>query len=422
MGPVLYNVPGPGPGYHLLLLILLATTCSCLGKMSCRVDQCSLAYETSMDSERVPRGPSLSYCRILQTYAECIRATARGCRGNMYYHTTSTLVEAWNLEYNCSYIVINAPPEAVGSDADDSRRQQQHQQRESSVCDYRRLKKHKGRTNYAYCGLFGDPHLQTFSGEQQTCRVKGAWPLLDNSHLAVQVTNDDALPGLRATAITKLTVIVKRHGVCAQEKTYQAQVGSVPSSFVDGSLASGVDGAVTVETRAPNAYVVIRLRYAAITVVVQRVGSYLTFAMRMPADMLAQTSPTALDLCVNGCPADERIRASAAVPAATAAAAGGGVLSREDALEMCKRYRLTGFFFDSCVFDLMATGDVDFGAAAQVAMKSERKLTPHRKQNVEVKANATAAPEATAGAPPRGNCVNLLAVTMSMILLARGLT
>ena len=40
-----------------------------------------------------------------------------------------------------------------------------------------------------HCGLFGDPHLKTFSDKRQTCVVKGAWSMLNNKYLAVQVTN-----------------------------------------------------------------------------------------------------------------------------------------------------------------------------------------------------------------------------------------
>lgn len=151
-----------------------------------------------MDTVRMVRGASLKYCRVLQTYAECIRATARGCRGNMYYHTTSTLVEAWNLQFNCSYIVINAPV------TDNTGVASKPKSRQRSVCDYKRTDKQKGRTKFMYCGLFGDPHLQTFAGQYQTCRVRGAWPLLDNSYLAVQVTNEEVIPGFSATATTKV--------------------------------------------------------------------------------------------------------------------------------------------------------------------------------------------------------------------------
>lgn len=36
----------------------------------------------------------------------------------------------------------------------------------------------------AYCSVFGDPHLITHDGRFQTCRIQGAYPLIENRHLA----------------------------------------------------------------------------------------------------------------------------------------------------------------------------------------------------------------------------------------------
>lgn len=55
-----------------------------------------------------------------------------------------------------------------------------------------------------YCGLFGDPHLRTFNDLKQTCVVKGAWPLIDNQFLVVQVTNVPLVEGFDATATSKV--------------------------------------------------------------------------------------------------------------------------------------------------------------------------------------------------------------------------
>merc|ERR1719187_1090277 len=68
------------------------------------------------------------------------------------------------------------------------------------VCTY------KGERNFKHCGLFGDPHLRTFSDEFQTCKVEGAWPLIDNDYLVVQVTNAIVVHQSSATATSKLTV------------------------------------------------------------------------------------------------------------------------------------------------------------------------------------------------------------------------
>ena len=52
-----------------------------------------------------------------------------------------------------------------------------------------------------HCGLFGDPHLRTFSDKRQTCMVAGTWPLLDNQFIGIQVTNKK----LPSSATNKVT-------------------------------------------------------------------------------------------------------------------------------------------------------------------------------------------------------------------------
>lgn len=61
-------------------------------------------------------------------------------------------------------------------------------------------------TEQKHCGIFGDPHIKTFSNVRQTCIVEGAWPLLDNDHMAIQVTNEilQTTETTSATATTKV--------------------------------------------------------------------------------------------------------------------------------------------------------------------------------------------------------------------------
>jgi len=69
---------------------------------------------------------------------------------------------------------------------------------EDYMCSFR------GKKNYKHCGLFGDPHLRTFTDEFQTCKVEGAWALINNKHLTVQVTNDPVVEHGAATATSKV--------------------------------------------------------------------------------------------------------------------------------------------------------------------------------------------------------------------------
>jgi RGM family protein len=63
---------------------------------------------------------------------------------------------------------------------------------------------YQGRPEVTHCSFYGDPHLVTFNGDFQTCKVAGAWPLIDNAYLAVSVTNEAVVPGSSATATTKV--------------------------------------------------------------------------------------------------------------------------------------------------------------------------------------------------------------------------
>lgn len=152
-----------------------------------------------LEEEGIP-GPEASpaFCNVLSAYGHCVHGTTRSCRGNLKYHTTVSLLNPLKLRYNCTtkhggggthFRPHNntsgptAPPPPP------------------PACTYH------GRHRFRHCGLFGDPHLKTFHNEYQTCRVRGAWPLIDNPYLAVQVTNDAVLDGSLATATTKVTTL-----------------------------------------------------------------------------------------------------------------------------------------------------------------------------------------------------------------------
>lgn len=80
------------------------------------------------------------------------------------------------------------------------------------VCHYERsLPRNAAPPNYTHCGFFGDPHLRTFNDDFQTCKVEGAWPLIHNKFLSVQVTNTPVVPGSSATATSKVNICFASH-------------------------------------------------------------------------------------------------------------------------------------------------------------------------------------------------------------------
>lgn len=212
----------------------------------CKVDHCTRQFQQAAVASGVRRGSSPAFCVILRQYSDCLRSTARSCRGHLAYHSTITLVQNWNGEYNCSYVGAGgAAPSAPASKGQQYRNHDHHNSHRpeetyekvtpvstvtssleptakvynnrpaekphngpsvthqetagSTACTY------QGRPEVTHCSFYGDPHLVTFSGEFQTCKVAGAWPLIDNAYLAVSVTNEAVVPGSAATATTKVT-------------------------------------------------------------------------------------------------------------------------------------------------------------------------------------------------------------------------
>ena len=134
-------------------------------------------------------------CVALRTFHVCIEnlTSQPGCLGNLNFHSSQKGIETQMRQNNCSESgpVFNPSdhPRPTGH--------------EDPPCSHVTASE-----TYRQCGLFGDPHLRTWNGTHQTCRVQGAWPLIDNQYLAVQVTNEIVSLYPTATATTRVSVIV----------------------------------------------------------------------------------------------------------------------------------------------------------------------------------------------------------------------
>ena len=217
----------------------------------------------------------------------------------------------------------------------------------------------------------------------------------------------------------QITIIIKGGSDCAPERTYEATVDSVPASFVDGSqwggplppgMSSSVNPAalehlvpVRIVEKEPGRHVEIHARHLGATLVVRQIGRYLSFSARLPRDVAEQgAGREGLQLCVKGCPASERIDIAAlllgtghsrhpSMPSsgrfyrsqtseASAALAKG--MPRDAALTLCREYNLTDYYLDSCMFDLMTTGDRGFSLAASKAQSDYVTLLPDGAQRL----------------------------------------
>ncbi|KAK3601450.1 hypothetical protein CHS0354_033582 [Potamilus streckersoni] len=353
----------------VILLILTLFACTATG---CSFDVCWQMYEAAKEHYQfsTPSNEKSTACVPLRTYYNCLKS-ATNCRGNIKYHSISNVVENQMKGSSCS---ANGP---VYDPSDDQNPPRVHIP--DAVCSF------NGQKKFRHCGLFGDPHLRTFNNMFQTCKVQGAWPLVNNEYLTVMVTNDPVSHTGGPTATSKLTVLIKQNKECFDEKflMYQAQTDSLPGTFQDGETAYGKSDSVELIEKVPGEHIEIHIKYIDTIIWVRQIGSYFTFAISIPEEILNSSSSTSeenLDLCVHGCPQRELINYQKFL-ALKEREINSYVMPRDEALKVCKEEKLTDFYLDSCVFDLMTTGNRNFTVAALAALQDLLKLTPDIAKN-----------------------------------------
>ncbi|CAB3373733.1 Hypothetical predicted protein [Cloeon dipterum] len=300
-------------------------------------------------------------------------------RGNISHRTLASGLFVLNNKYNCHARLKHPQPEREEEEQpvteiatfepqqqqhqhQQHRHQQQQQQQQPLNCSYQGTYPQ----NMRHCGLFGDPHLKTFHGQFQTCRVLGAWPLIDTKYLAVTVTNVPVRPGSAATVTSKITVIVKG-GVspCTREKVYEAHVDHLPGSFADGSNTSGehTEHSTKLKVLKENEHVEISVRHLGVLISVRRHAGALSFSGQLPEDLAMGTGVAqkgSQQLCANGCPVGEQFTSSNDATEYLA-------IFRETALSLCEGRGLSPTYLEWCVFDVMTTSDKHFAETAKAA-------------------------------------------------------
>ncbi|CAJ1060286.1 RGM domain family%2C member D [Xyrichtys novacula] len=377
----------------MVLLSLLFRPAHC---QQCRIQRCNAEYVASTSpSSGLQEDVALDvdYCIALRAYALCTRRQARSCRGDLVYHSAVFRIKELFSQHNCS---SDGPTSSVKVPSTS-------RPAVSELCNYENRVLTSGSASqqkkYAHCGLFGDPHLRTFRDEFQTCKVEGAWPLIDNRFLSVQVTNVPVVLGSSATATSKITVIFKSYHGCTDQKVYQATTEDLPLAFQDGTRSGGESGSLTIVERGGSGVgrqVKIQARYIGTSIIVRRVGSYLTFAIRMPEDTLDFSEDNGgLQLCLHGCPRNELIKEHTLGRQSQQPRLQGTntelgplrpphqVYTVERATAKCRdTLQVEDVYFQSCVFDLLTTGDPEFSMAAYGALEDLKALPPSKlKQN-----------------------------------------
>ncbi|XP_043919807.1 repulsive guidance molecule B isoform X2 [Protopterus annectens] len=359
-----------------VIFCLWLTAGNCQQQAQCRIQKCttdfvSLTFHLNSASD----GFDWEFCKALRAYSACTQRTAKACRGNLVFHSAVLGINDLMVQRNCSKDgpTSSTNPEIVYDPCNYHNRGGGRDHRLGDQIQ----------STYLFCGLFGDPHLRTFKDQFQTCKVEGAWPLIDNNYLSVQVTNVPVVPGSSATATNKVTIIFKAFQECTDQKVYQAVTDDLPAAFVDGTTYGGEGDmkSLYIVEKAGWKHVEMYARYIGTTVVVRQVGRYLTLAVRIPEELaMAYEESQDLQLCVNGCPTGERIDGEhLPLPMVATQQFHGNTL--ESATAKChEKMEVKDIYFHSCVFDLLTTGDANFTAAAYSALEDLKALHPKRER------------------------------------------
>uniref|UniRef100_A0A0R3S4P5 RGM domain family member B n=1 Tax=Elaeophora elaphi TaxID=1147741 RepID=A0A0R3S4P5_9BILA len=315
------------------------------------VDYCADIYSERLDEGGIFIGMNAPYCQIITDYIYCLSETNRTCRGNLKYHTLQTLLHRQHREFSC-----NSFPETM---------------KPSNYVPIRCAfpVDSPSHAMQRYCALFGSRHLRTLNGHFETCALSGAYPLINNKHLLIQITHSFLKSG--TTAISKVTVIVKENERCTSRKQYEVgpEDEQLPNSFTDGSVFVGNSGRKAVEIKSSNkTYVEIILRYIATTIYIRRHGTYLSVALRIPERIVQEQTDNEFDICTSGCSWSDTVKLEEALANPISFTRCHGVRMKiplKIATDRCSRANVTDAFFDACVFDFLINGDEMY--VAQIA-------------------------------------------------------
>lgn len=166
--------------------------------------------------------------------------------------------------------------------------------------------------------------------------------------------------------LPQITIIFKNWRECAEQQIYQAEVDNVPAAFVDGSTSSGErrgQHSLQVRSQALGRHAEIWAAHIGTTVVVRQSGHSLGLAVRSPRAIIESYTPEQdLQLCLWGCPASQRLHTPSVWPTTLAYIHCSSLLPAQDV------------YFQACLFDLLATGDMNSSSSALEALEDARAM------------------------------------------------
>ena len=168
---------------------------------------------------------------------------------------------------------------------------------------------------------------------------------------------------------------------CIEEKTYQARSYSLPAHFSDGTKSSdNKDCPTKIKKFKKGKRILIHICPLKTRIIIRQVGKYLTVHMRVPEEL---TQRRTIGLCQRGCPKIEQMNLDKMnrIDKIIASLYKERKLStrvrrqrQERARRLCRAAKVRGFYYKSCLFDMMTSNDASFVRAARKAMKDFRTI------------------------------------------------
>ena len=198
-----------------------------------------------------------------------------------------------------------------------------------------------------------------------------------------------------------MTVVVKRHDDCALEHfvTYQASSAfDLPSAFDDGQTSLGAS--VTLDELTVGAHVRITLRYAGTAVDIRQAGAFLSVLIAVPDAVLNETrrrggsaGAAPLQLCAGRCP--RRLRVDVAKFLAGETDSRVTPADVQSAVTSCRARGLVDGYLDSCVYDLVSSGERHLVSLAGLACDDAVRLRLTRRNRTTLAAAAASVTSVT---------------------------